>query len=58
MAIKIGGNTVIDDSRRGYFLKLNAGSYATSSLPAASQGDFIYDSTEQTIKVYTGSAWK
>ena len=58
MAIQISGNTVIDDSRRGIFLKINAGSYATSSLPTASQGDFVYDSTEQAIKVYTGSAWK
>ena len=58
MAIKISSNTVIDNSRRGIFLKLNPGSYATGSLPSASTGDFVYDSTEQTIKVWTGSVWK
>jgi len=56
MAIKISGTTVIDDSRRGIFQKLNPGSYST--LPSASAGDFVYDSNDKTIKVYTGSEWK
>ena len=55
MAIKISGTTVIDDSRRGIFQKLNPGLYST--LPSASEGDFVYDSTENTIKVYNGSEW-
>lgn len=58
MAIKISNNTVIDDNRRGIFLKVNPGSYATASLPSAAQGDIVYDNEEQTIKVYTGSEWK
>ena len=58
MAIKISNNTVIDDSQKGTFLKLNPGSYATASLPTAVAGDFVYDSDDQTIKVYTGSEWK
>ena len=56
MAIQISGTTVIDDSRRGIFLKLNPGTY--SSFPSASTGDFVYDNNEKTIKVYTGSEWK
>jgi len=58
MAIKISNNTVIDDNRRGIFLKVNPGTYATGSLPTALEGDFVYDNDEQTIKVYTGSEWK
>jgi len=56
MAIKINNTTVIDDSRRGIFQKVNPGLYSTP--PSASAGDIIYDSTENAIKVYTGSEWK
>jgi len=56
MSIQISGNTVIDDSRKGIFQKVHSGSY--SSPPSgASEGDMIYDTTEKTIKVYTGSEW-
>lgn len=58
MAIKISNNTVIDDSRNASFLKVNPGTYATASLPTAVEGDFVWDTTDQTVKVYTGSAWK
>ena len=56
MAIQISGTTVIDDNRRGIFQKVQPGSYSTP--PSASAGDMIYDTTENTIKVYTGSEWK
>ncbi len=56
MAIKISDTTVIDNSRRGIFQKVNPGSY--SSLPSASAGDMVYDSVEKILKVYTGSEWK
>lgn len=56
MAIYVGTNEVIDSNRKGKFQKLNPGLYSTK--PSASTGDFIYDSTENTIKVYTGSEWK
>ena len=56
MAIQVNGNTVINDSRRGMFLKLNPGAYET--LPSASVGDFVYSINDQTIKVWTGSEWK
>ena len=58
MAIQIGGTDVIDDNRRGIFLKANPGSYTTAGLPSAAQGDIVYDNEEQTLKVYTGSEWK
>ena len=58
MAIKIGGNTVIDNSRRGTFLKANPGSYSNSNRPSASTGDIIYNSDEQALQVWTGSEWK
>ena len=31
------------------------GSYATENLPSAVEGDVVYDSTEQKLKVYDGS---
>ena len=56
MAIKIGSNTVIDNSRKATFTSLNPGVY--SSAPGgASTGDIIYNSTDQKVQVYNGSTW-
>lgn len=57
MAIKVSGTTVIDDSRNGDLRRVSIGSYATGSLPSGVEGDVVYDSTEQKLKVYNGSAW-
>ena len=56
MAIKISGNTVINNSRKATFTSLNPGVY--SSPPSgASTGDIIYNSTTQQIQVYNGTSW-
>ena len=60
MAIKINGVDVIDDDRRGIFAKLNPGVYTTSqidSLSGLSAGEIVYDSDQQKLFVYNGSAW-
>lgn len=58
---QVGGTTVIDENRRGIFAKVNPGVYTTSqreALTGLSEGELVYDSTEQTLYVYTGSEWK
>tara|TARA_R100000005_G_C4992613_1_gene199792 strand:- start:1956 stop:2132 length:177 start_codon:yes stop_codon:yes gene_type:complete len=57
MAIKIGGNTVIDDNRKFIGQKIRLTAYATENLPSAVEGDVAYDSTAKKLKVYDGSAW-
>ena len=57
MAIKVNGTTVIDDSRNAELRRVFVGSYATGNLPSGAEGDVVYDSTEQKLKVYNGSAW-
>ena len=37
---------------------LTLASYATGSLPgSANTGDVVFDTTENTVKVYNGSSW-
>ncbi len=58
MAIKIGSNTVIDNSRKATFTSLNPGGFGSGSRPSgASAGDIIYNSTTQQIQVYNGTTW-
>ena len=58
MTIKVGGATVITNSRRGVFRTVNPGAYATSERPpGASEGDVIYDSDEKTIFIWNGTEW-
>ena len=58
MSFRIGSNVVINNDRYGKFKKLNPGTYATSDLPSAAKGDFVYDTTENRIKFWDGSSWK
>lgn len=58
MAIQIGGNNVVDNNRKGIFQSANLGSYTPANRPgSASVGDTIYNSTEQRLQVWNGSAW-
>lgn len=57
MAIKISGNNVVDNNRRGIFQKVNPGSYNNSNRPSASTGDIIYNTDEQSLQVWNGSEW-
>jgi len=65
MAIKIGGNTVIDDNRKGTFLRANFGSFTTAQLNGGSYngsavGDITYCSDHGslgTIVTWDGSEW-
>ena len=57
MAIKVNGNTVIDNNKRGAFQVLNPG--ASAANPSApSVGDFYYDTAEEKILTWTGTEWK
>ena len=56
MAIQIGGNTVIDNNRKGIFLIMNPGTY--SSRPSASAGDIIFNTSTGKAEYYTGSTWR
>lgn len=47
----------MDDNRGGTFTKVQLGVYATGSLPSGAEGDMVYDSTAEKLKVYDGSAW-
>ena len=57
MAIDVGGTTVVDDNRGCILTKTQLGIYATASLPSGAEGDIVYDSDQQKIKIYDGSAW-
>lgn len=58
MALKISGDTVVDDTRRGTFQSVFPGQYATGAEPAtAVAGDILWDSTEKKLVVYNGTSW-
>lgn len=58
MAIQIGGNDVINNSRKGIFQSANIGAYANPARPTgASTGDIIYSTTDSQLQVWNGSAW-
>ena len=58
MTIQIGGNTVINNSRKGIFQSANIGAYANPARPTgASTGDIIYSTTNSQLQVWNGSAW-
>ena len=53
MALKISGDTVVDDTRRGTFQSVFPGQYATGAEPAtAVAGDILWDSTEKKLLIY------
>jgi hypothetical protein len=59
MALQIGSNTVVNNSRKGIFLGMNVGVYTNATRPASpSTGDIIYNSDSGNIQIWTGSAWK
>jgi len=65
MAIKIGGNTAIDNNRKGVFARVNFGSYTQAQLRSGSYngsavGDITYCSdlgSLGTIVTWDGSEW-
>ena len=59
MAIKVNGNTAVDDTRKGTFNILNVGSYTTANRPSSPiEGDWIYDSDEKKLLCWNGTEWK
>ena len=56
MAIKINNDTVINDSFKGQFKRVNPGQYTTAERDNynASVGDIIYNTTELKLQVYGG----
>ena len=58
MAIKVGGTTVINDSKKGIFETVNPGQYTTANRPSNPvEGDVIYDTDEKNIYVWNGVEW-
>ena len=54
MAFQIGSSAVINNSRKGSFTSLNAGS-SRPSRP--STGDFYYNASIKNIQVWNGTKW-
>lgn len=57
MAIKINGNTVITDARKGEFEVLNVGSLALEPTTDLLEGDFYWDSDQQILRLYNSYGW-
>ena len=58
MAIKINGDTVIDNNKKGGFSAVNPGVYTTATAPASPElGDIIYNSEEESLQVWDGTEW-
>lgn len=58
MAIKVSGETAIDDTRKGSFNILNIGAYTTANRPTSPQeGDMIFDSELKEFLVWNGTEW-
>ncbi len=60
MAIKIQGQTVVDDSRKGSFQVTNPGSFTTVQRNALSAvaGDQIFNTNTNKLEIYNGSQWE
>ena len=58
MAIKINGNEVVDNNRKGIFQSANVGAFSNPTRPgSAATGDIIYSTTDSKLQVWNGSAW-
>ena len=60
MAIKINGQTVVNDDKKGLFKQVNPGTYTTAERDAltAATGDIIYNSDESRLEFWDGSSWQ
>lgn len=59
MAIKVQGEVVINDDKKGLFKQINPGSYTTAERDALSPatGDLVYNSDDQELQLWDGSQW-
>ena len=58
MAIKVNGETVINDDKSAVFTSLNAGVKTSATYPTGNAaGDFFFDSEEMALKVWNGTEW-
>lgn len=58
MALKISGQTVVDDSRKGTFKLLQPGQFTVGNEPTnAVPGDIIWETTNKELRVYNGVTW-
>ena len=62
MAIKISGNTVVDDDRRGTFHLVNAGAYNQQELDdlvikGVEVGDAVYNKDREALSYWDGTQW-
>ena len=60
MAIKVQGQTVVGDDRKGSFQVSNPGSFTTAQRDALSAvaGDQVFNTDTDKLEIYDGSDWK
>ena len=60
MAIKVQGQTVVGDDRKGSFQVSNPGSFTTAQRDALSAvaGDQIFNTDTNKLQIYNGSQWE
>lgn len=59
MSIKVNGNEVIANDRKGSFQGVNPGVYTTATRPSTpSAGDLIFDTDEGSLFLYDGTDWQ
>ena len=59
MSIKVQGQVVITDDKKGLFDKVNPGAYTTTERDALSPaiGDIVYNSQDEELQVWNGVEW-
>lgn len=59
MSIKVQGQVVITDDKKGLFDKVNPGSYTTVERDALTPavGDIVYNSQDEELQVWNGTEW-
>lgn len=59
MSIKVQGQVVITDDKKGLFDKVNPGAYTTAERDALSPavGDIVYNSQDEELQVWNGVEW-
>ena len=59
MSIKVQGQVVINNDKKGLFDQVNPGAYTTAARDALSPnlGDIIYNSEDEELQVWNGTEW-
>ena len=59
MSIKVQGQVVISDDKKGLFDQVNPGAYTTAERDALtpSVGDIVYNSEDEELQIWSGTEW-